>query len=123
MSHQNGILHSLWLTSRNAATSIGSVYKDNKVPTLFAPFLLCDVIADKAYTSRKENYIEVTTATDAPILKKKIIIYYGYSIARVQRTTIASSTIGGVNNYNVKRTTIGGVNNYSVVYSGTGRCQ
>ena len=48
---------------------------------------------------------------------------YGYSIARVQRTTIASSTIGDVNNYDVKRTTIGGVNNYSVVYSGTGRCQ
>ena len=65
----------------------------------------------------------MTTATDAPILKKKIIILYGYSIAGVQRTTIASSTIGGFNNYNVKRTTIGGVNNYSVVYSGTGRCQ
>ena len=46
MSHQNGILHSSWLTSRNATPSIGSVYK---VPTLFEPFLFCDVIADKAY--------------------------------------------------------------------------
>ena len=45
-------------------------------------------------------YNEVTAATDAPILKKKIIILYGYSLARVQRTTIASSTIGDVNNYN-----------------------
>jgi len=62
----------------------------------------------------------VTAATDAPILKKKIIILYWYSIARVQRTTIASSTIGDVNDYNVNRTTIGGVNNYTVVYSGTG---
>ena len=47
MPHQNGILHSSWLTSRNAAPSIGSVYK---VPTLFVPFLFCDVIADKAYS-------------------------------------------------------------------------
>ena len=65
-------------------------------------------------------HYEVTAATDAAILKKKIFILYGYSRARVQRTTIASSTIGDVNNYNVIRTTIGGVNNYSVVYSGTG---
>ena len=59
---------------------------------------------------------------------------YGYSIARVQRTTIASSTIDDVNNYDVKRTTIGavsitilwfivapgGVNNQPVACSGTG---
>ena len=64
---------------------------------------------------------EVTAATDAPILKKKIIILYGYSIARLPTTCMhASSIVGGVNNYNVKRTTIGGVNNYSVVCSGTG---
>ena len=46
MSHQNGILHSSWLTSQSATPSIGSV---DKVPTLFAPFLFCDVITDKAY--------------------------------------------------------------------------
>ena len=46
MPHQNEIQHSSWLTSRNVTPSIGSVYK---VPTLFAPFLFCDVIADKAY--------------------------------------------------------------------------
>ena len=74
-------------------------------------------------TRRSDFIIEVTAATDAPILKKKIIVLYGCSIARVQRTTIASSIIGGVNNYNVKRTTVGGVNNYSVAYSGTGGCQ
>ena len=47
MSHQNGILHSSWLTSRNAAPSIGSVYK---VPTPFPPFLFCDAITDKDYS-------------------------------------------------------------------------
>ena len=53
MSHQNGILHSSWLTSRNATPSIGYVYK---VPTLFVPFLFCDVIADKAYTLLADLY-------------------------------------------------------------------
>ena len=46
MLHQNRILHSSWLTSQNASPSIGSLYK---LPTLFAPFLFCDVIADKVY--------------------------------------------------------------------------
>ena len=40
MSHQNGILHL-------ATPSIGSVYK---LPTLFVPFLFCDVIADKVHS-------------------------------------------------------------------------
>ena len=35
-----------WLTSQNATPSIGSLYK---LPTLFALFLFCDVIADKVY--------------------------------------------------------------------------
>ena len=47
MSHQNRILHSSWLTSQNATPSIGSLYK---LPKLFAPFLFCDVIADKVYS-------------------------------------------------------------------------
>ena len=47
MPYQNQILRSSWLTSRNATPSIGSLYK---LPTLFAPFLFCDVIADKVYS-------------------------------------------------------------------------
>ena len=62
----------------------------------------------------------MTAATDAPILKNKIIILYGYSIARVQRTTIASSTIGGVNNYSVVYSGTGSVSNQPVACSGTG---
>ena len=52
--HQNQILHSSWLTSRNATPSIGSLYK---LPTLFAPFLFCDVIADKVYCSYIFNMV------------------------------------------------------------------
>ena len=52
MPHQNQILHSSWLTSQNAAPSIGSLYK---LPTLFATFLFCDVIADKVYCLSSAN--------------------------------------------------------------------
>ena len=71
MSHQNRILHSSWLTSRNATPSIGSLYK---LPTLSAPFLFCDVIADKVYTKMASGVVEDREeGSDPGQIKKELL--------------------------------------------------
>ena len=87
MSHQNGILHSSWLTSRNATPSIGSVYK---VPTLFAPFLFHDVIADKAFNA-EEGGSDISATKKYFIMPLNLWLYHRLYIIVHYRPVLSDS--------------------------------